>query len=754
MAGSYSDNQPNFSWLEPYETKEFSQYWYPISRVGTPTFANLDIAFKIDREKSVLRIQSTAAHKNAEISVTDNGSTVFKTACDLSPEVCEEFKISSLPEYVTVSVSAEGETLAVYEEKNFDKFNMPDVIEDMPVAANMNSAEELYLSGLHIAQYRDPAVWPDSYFKQALQRDINHIPSLIAMAKFEYGRYDFESAKEYAERAIKNVTIYNERVQSGEVYYVYAQILEALGEYKKAYDYYYKAAWAADSIAKSMTRIAMLDIRNKDYKAALKHADTALDYGRKNSLAKTVRVIATKALRLDAAEMIDEELTADPLNHYMRYLSNAEDFYCIMDSNPLETCLDIAFDFDAMGLYKENVSLLSGLLRAKPETAQPMLFYALGYYKYLCGEDGEEEYKKGAEAEVGKTYPVRKEEMRILEAVIARTGDSKAKMLLGCLLYNKRHYEKAAALWEECGDSTSIRNLAVAYFSHLDRKDEALSLMKKAIALSPDSEQLIYETVVLMDKLGAPAKEKIELLSSHKITRDDCFTELAKAYNQALQPEKAIETLMSHSFVPCEGGEHAIADQCLFAHLVIGRNALGSGNVKEALEIFRKGQILPQSLGAGIWNHCKLVPLKYFEAVCLEIIGEKVKADEIFTYIATIGIEYFSNMHLKELPYYQACAWKHLGEEIKAQRTITKYRREWSGIDKIRDNGFFGTTPFFISFTDDPKRLRRALHCYLNALIAEFTGESDKATSLIKESYSLNNENLSALTFKAQGFLP
>ena len=51
----------------------------------------------------------------------------------------------------------------------------------------------------------------------------------------------------------------------------------------------------------------MLDIRNKDYKAALKHADTALDYGRKNSLAKTVRVIATKALRLDAAEMIDEE---------------------------------------------------------------------------------------------------------------------------------------------------------------------------------------------------------------------------------------------------------------------------------------------------------------------------------------------------------------------------------------------------------------------------------------------------------------
>lgn len=631
---------------------------------------------------------------------------------------------------------------------------MPDVIEDMPSAAEMNSAEELYLAGVHVAQYRDPAVQPDSYWKQALKRDINHIPSLIAMAKYEYGRYAFESARDYAERAIKNVTIYNERVQSGEVYYVYAQILEALGEYKRAYDYYYKAAWAADSVGKAMTRIAMLDIRNKDYKAALKHADTALDYGRNNSLAKISEVIAMQALKLDTSEIINQELTDDPLDHYMRYLSDTEDFYKIMDSNPLETCLDIAFDFDTMGLYRENVKLLSGLLKDKPETAQPMLFYAIGYYKYLCGEDGAEEYKKGSAANVGATFPVRKEEMRILEGVIAKTNDKKAKMLLGCLIYNKRHYEKAALLWEECDDWISVRNLAIAYFSHLNRKDEALPLMKKALTLSPESEQLVYETVVLMDKLGINPSEKIEFLTSHNITRDDCFTELAKAYNQALNPEKAIETLMSHSFVPCEGGEHAIADQYLFAHLVIGRNALKNGNVTDALEAFRKGQILPQSLGAGIWNHCKLVPLKYFEAVCLHKLGEKSRADEIFTYIATIGIEYFSNMHLKELPYYQACAWRHLGEYIKAQRLITKYRREWSGIDKVSDNGFFGTTPFFISFTDNPKQLRRAQYCYLNALIADFMGEASKAQVLITESHSLNQENLSALTFKAQGFLP
>lgn len=752
MAGSYSDNQPNFSWLEPYETKEFSQYWYPISKIGTPTFANLEVAFRIDREKGALLIQSTKAYKNIEIMLADNGKTISEKVCDLSPESCIKLKTGDLPEYVTITVKIGGKTLAAYEEKNFDKFNMPDVIEDMPIAVEMNSVQELYLAGVHVAQYRDPAVQPDSYFKEALKRDINHIPSLIAMAKYEYGRYAFKSAREYAERAIKNVCLFNERVQSGEVYYVYAQILEALSENKKAYDYYYKAAWAADSVGKAMTRIAMLDIRNKDYEAALKHAETALDYGRNNSLAKAAKVIAARALKLDTVEMIDEELTADPLDHYMRYLAGSEDFYGIMDSNPLEICLDIAFDFDTMGLCRENIKLLSGLLKAKPESAQPMLFYALGYYKYLCGEDGAGEYKKGTETEIGATFPSRKEEMRILEDVIAKAGDNKAKLLLGCLLYNKRHYEKAAALWEECDDGISARNLAVAYFSHLNRKDKSLELMKKAMELLPDSEQLVYETVVLMDKLGINPGEKIEFLTTRKITRDDCFTELAKAYNQALQPEKAIETLMSHSFVPCEGGEHAIADQYLFAHIIIGRNALRNGDVETALEIFRKGQILPQSLGAGIWNHCKLVPLKFFEAVCLEKLGKKAQSDEIFSYIANIGIEYFSNMYLKELPYYQACAWRHLGEKIKAQRLITKYRREWSGIDKVRDNGFFGTTPFFISFTDDPKRLRRASHCYLNALIADFMGEDGRANALIEESCSLNNENLWALIFKNYGF--
>jgi tetratricopeptide (TPR) repeat protein len=114
------------------------------------------------------------------------------------------------------------------------------------------------------------------------------------MASYELGNARFDEAKKYAERAIAELTTYNTRTESGEAYYVYAQILEACGEFKKAYDFYYKAAYAADSIAKAMTRIALLDIRLCDYVEAARHANWALDYGRNNSLATAALIIALK----------------------------------------------------------------------------------------------------------------------------------------------------------------------------------------------------------------------------------------------------------------------------------------------------------------------------------------------------------------------------------------------------------------------------------------------------------------------------
>jgi len=754
MAGSYSDNQPNFAWLAAYETKEFSQHWYPITKIGSPSFANLNCAFKIDRETNTFKLQTTKVYKNATIKISDSSNVYFEKTCDVSPDNVLSVEINNLPEFVTVSVVADGKTVAEYTEKNFNKLNMPDVITDMPSAAGMNSADELYLAGVHVDQYRDPAVLPDSYWKEALNRNINHIPSLIAMAKYELNRYCLDSAERYAERAIEALTLFNERTQSGEAYYTMGRILEAKGNTDKAYDFYYKAYWAADCVAKSMTRIAVIDIKRKDYKEAIRHAENALDYGRKNNLALACLVIAKRELGENVDNIIENQLKADSLDHMMKFICRKDDFYTAMDSDAVQTCLDISFDLSAMGRYEYIVELLLGLEKNRPDCRRKMLYYALGYYNKLIGGDGIEYYNKAKTAEIGPCYPMRFEEIAILEDVISTTNDVDAKMLLGCLLYNKLHYEKAAELWVECEDNyIAKRNLAVAYFSHLNKAGDALALMKEVLDSRPDDEELLYETVVLMDKMGISPIEKINLITSHNTSRDDVLTELAKAYNQDFNPDKAIDTLMSHDFVPCEGGEHAIADQYMFAYLVKGKTEFENGNTEAAIELFRNGQVLPQSLGAGIWNHCKLIPLKYHEALCLEILGEKAEADKIFSYIANVTIEYFSNMHLKELPYWQAKSFMHLGEPTKAQHIMTKALREWSKIQHTKDNGYFGTTPFFIPFVDEPQKLRRAQYLYLMSLCSDFAKKCDDANESVAESTTLNNENLFALYFNKFGFL-
>ncbi|MBE7044293.1 MAG: DUF5107 domain-containing protein [Ruminococcaceae bacterium] len=750
MAGSYSDNQPDFSWLAPYETKEFSQYWYPITKIGSPTFANLNCAFSLDREHHCFRMQTTKIYRSATIKIYDNQKVYFETTEDFAPDTVFETVIEELPEYVTILVECNGKTVAGYTEQNFHRFVMPEVIEDMPMAAKMNCADDLYLAGVHIQQYRDPATRPDAYWREALKRNIHHIPSLIAMAKFELNNYRLEEAERYAERAIEALTIFNKRLQSGEAYYVMGRIAELRCDADRAYDFYYQASWAADCVAKAMTRIAVIDIKRKNYTEAVNHAEKALDYGRKNNLATACLVIAKRELGQKTEAIIKRHIEGDKLDFMMRFLSCDETMYAGMDSNPVQTCLDIAFDFSAMGRYEDAVALLDCLEQQRTDCRSKPLYYALGYFKRQIGADGTDAYERAEKAELGPCYPMRFEEIAVLEDAISVTDDPGAKMLLGCLYYYKLQYEKAAELWKNSGDHyIAKRNLAVAYFSHLNREEQALEMMKAILRERPYDEEILYETVVLMNKLNIHPQEKIKLISSYRTSRDDVLTELAKAYNQSFMPEEALKVLLSHAFVPCEGGEHAIADQYMFAYLVKGKQEYDKGNVKEACELFAKGQILPQSLGAGIWNHCKLVPLKYHEALCLEKLGRKEEADKIFEYIANIKIEYFSHMHLKELPYWQAKAFEHLEEPTKAQHLITKYLREWNEIQYGEDNGYFGTTPFFIPFMDEAKKLRRAQYLYLISLCGDYTKEENR----MSESVALNGENLFARYFERFGFL-
>lgn len=741
MAGSYSDNQPNFTWLEGYETKEFSQYWYPIHQIGAPDYANLDCAISL--QKDHLHVQSTRSLGPCTLCVTAQDGTIQKMQAILQAGTPVSLPWTRPEGLVCVEITDEaGNMIARYAEEISDELKMPPVKDSMPLAEDVLSADTLYLAGVHVEQYRDPAVMPDAYWLEALKRNPDHAPSLLGMARYCYGQCRLAEAKNYAEKAIRVLTQFNARLEHGEAYYLSGLILEALGELDQAYDRYYQAVWNADTAAKAMVRLACLDLRRGDRSSAVEHAKSVLLYDPRNPLAPAVLMLAQP----DQAALYGKAaLEKDPMNQLVSYLADKERFFSLPQQEPTQLLMDMTFDLESMGQLSACIELLEKFVETQPDQAAFINYAALAYFKHRLGLPYTGLLERAVQAGVGPAYPSRREEIPILEFAL-KEGVVYAEFLLGCLFYDKRQYALGADYFRRYTehapqDAIGWRCLAIADFSHLGRKDEALVLMKKAVQLS-GSEQMRFELACLMDKMGVSPAEKIQSLLAAPFTLDNLYTELAKAYNQNREPEKALAVLTGHTFIPCEGGEHAIADQYMFAHYLLGMEKMRCGDYEGAKQSFINALHLPQNLGAGIWNRCKYVPYQFRIAECLDHLGCTEAARKIWEEIVSIRVEFFSNMHLRELPYYQAMASVYLGNQNHAQNLMASYKRQWEAELNRKDNGYFSTTPFFISFMDQPSDMRRAYYLYLCALVNRFDGKESLARQQFQESYRLNSDNL------------
>ncbi|HEX2976708.1 MAG TPA: hypothetical protein VHO68_12300, partial [Bacteroidales bacterium] len=66
MVGAFSDNQPDYSWIRPYEVKTFRQYWYPVKGIGGFKNANLNGAVNLEkREGNKIFVGYYSTHNTA-----------------------------------------------------------------------------------------------------------------------------------------------------------------------------------------------------------------------------------------------------------------------------------------------------------------------------------------------------------------------------------------------------------------------------------------------------------------------------------------------------------------------------------------------------------------------------------------------------------------------------------------------------------------------------------------------------------------
>ena len=87
MVGAYSDNQPDYSWLQPYETKAFSMYWYPFRDIDGLKNANLDAAVNLEVASGTAKVgfYTTSNHGAATVTVKLADSVLLQEKTAVGP---------------------------------------------------------------------------------------------------------------------------------------------------------------------------------------------------------------------------------------------------------------------------------------------------------------------------------------------------------------------------------------------------------------------------------------------------------------------------------------------------------------------------------------------------------------------------------------------------------------------------------------------------------------------------------------------
>lgn len=610
MAGVYTDNQPDFSFLAPGETRTFSQYWYPIRAIGIPQAANLEAALS-------LRVEGAHAHIGVCVTEQMESHVALRHKGQVLAEWRQVISVGqpmlvSVPlaegvgeDSLSVSVKHDGRRILHFAPGDVTPAPAPEAATEPPPPAAIASNDELYLTGLHLEQYRHATRSPEPYWREAVRRDPGDARANTALGAWHLKRGEFAQAEAHLRTAITRLTHRNPNPYDGEAYYQLGVTLRYQRRFDEAYAAFFKATWNAAWRAPAYRGLAELDARAGRWLECLDHTTRSL---RVDADSMNTRCLCAVSLRhlgreAEAGQQLEEATALDTLNVWARYLLAGD-----LPSNGQDR-LDLAFDYARCGLLQEAIAVLAADMDpAENDGSAPMLAYTRAA---LLAEVGDASASARAFAEAAGlpsayVFPNRIEEMVVLEAAIAADSeDARAPLYLGNLLYDRRRHadaimqwERAAALHPAC--VAAQRNLGIAHFNVRHDSAAALQAFDRACAAAPNSARILYERDQLWKRTGvSPAARLAELLRypDLPLQRDDLSIELATLLNHTGQPQQALDLLLSRQFQPWEGGEGLVLAQFIRANILLAQAALAAGDPSRARLLMETALTPPHSIG-------------------------------------------------------------------------------------------------------------------------------------------------------------
>lgn len=736
MTGVYTDNQPDFTWLKPFEEKTFKQYFMPYKAVGQVKNATIHGALNVEKRKEGIYVcvYATERYEETEICLTYEGREISREGTLLSPrDIFEKVYATVSVEDMTklkVSVVYKNKILVEYQQKEEE---IPELAEPAKAAQNpeeIMTNEELYLTGQHIEQYRHATYLPDDYYIEGLKRDKGDIRINNAYGMLLLRRGQFKEAEEYFRTALKRLTSMNPNPYNSEVYYNLGLCLFYQEKYEEAYDRFFKATWTNEQQEMSYYYLAVIAARRKEWDAALEFIEKSLIKNAHNVKARGLKAVLLRYMGKETESWIEENLKIDRFDYVSlfekAFLSEKEgDILYIrhLARGFHETYLQVARDYAEAGFYQEAIQVLTGCGKEKP-----MVKYYQGYYLHKLGreEEAKEKYREADECCTDYCFPNKLEDIEVLNHAICSYPDgARAYYYLGCLYYDKLQFESAIILWEKSKNiddkfPTVLRNLAIAYYNKRNNAEAAKENLESAFHLNSKDARVFLELDQLYKKLGILPEDRLKNYQKHLELieeRDDLYIEYVTILNHCGNYRQAYETIMAHTFRAWEGAEGKISMQYKVALLEMAREDIREGKYQSAEDCLRKALEYPENLGEGRLEGTKDNHLYYTLGIVLEKQRKQEEAVKNYQKACEGVSEPAGMLYYYDQPadmiLYQGLALEKLGliKEAKARFYKLLDYGERHIRDAVKMDYFAVSLPDFLIFEDD-LNIRNQVHCY------------------------------------------
>lgn len=741
MTGVFTDNQPDFTWIKPFETKRFKQYFMPYKGIGVVRNASTDIAlaadYSSDEQELELKLYAAAHFGNLGIRIRANGVAVYHHTLDIQASDVASIEITAadigLDRFTPVDTSIElydglsPTALLTYQEEEKKIEAMPSAAKEPAQPEAVKTSEELLFIGRHLEQIRHARTNPADYYLEGLKRDPLDSQINVVYGTLLLRQGNFESAETHATKAIERISEWNKNPINGEAFTLRALSHWYRGAYDKAYDDFYQATWSYAEQHLAFYYLAAIACLRAQYATALDFIEQSIGRQADSVKARAMKVYILKKLGKSdqVSALIQRNKAENPFDYLSLFEEESEAIRSIHSNS--QRLLELARHYAEFGAWTEAINVLN----CGSQAAALNLYYE-AYYRAKRGEEIDHILQVADEADPAYVFPNALEDIAVLGFAIEKKADSRANYYLANLLYDRKNWQEAEVLWEayaavDPSYPTVLRNLSLLNANKKGDYVRARQLIEQAFKLDPSDIRILMERDQLYRRMGLSFEERLEELEAHEALlslRDPLYVEYITLLNACGRHEEAYERIGRHRFHPWEGGEGKITAQYELALMAMAKAAENEGDMERALSYLQEALHYPENLGEGKLEGQKDNALHYRLGQLAVLMGDLEAAKEHFKRATHGASDVSPAVYYNDQPadtiLYQGLAWKELGESTAARRCFSKLidAGEQHLNTPIKPDFFAVSLPEMTVYEDDEVALHQA-NCYYFMALGE-----------------------------------